>query len=213
MTEQPLKKTRPRKKNEEAILSAAEEVFAELGFAGASTSQIAERAGIPKANLHYYFQTKEELYRTVISKILTIWLQDAETFDDCDDPADALSRYIRAKMENSLNYPLGSKIWAREIMQGAPRIQDFLDKTLKSWTASRIKIINRWISEGKIDPVEPNYLLYMIWATTQHYADFEHQINSLNGGRRLSDEQFEEALQTVTRTILRGIGLTERTTD
>ncbi len=209
MKEQQQRKTRPRKKSEEAILSAAEEVFAELGFAGASTSQIAERAGIPKANLHYYYQTKEELYRTVISKIFRIWLQAAETFDDCDDPADALSRYIRAKMENSLKYPLGSKIWAREIMQGAPRIQDFLDQTLKTWTASRVKIIHRWISEGKIEPIEPNYLLYLIWATTQHYADFEHQITSLNEGRRLSDEQFEQALQTVTNIILRGIGLKE----
>jgi len=207
MANQQQKKSKPRKKNEEAILVAAEDVFAELGFAGATTSLIAQRAGIPKANLHYYFPTKETLYRKIIEKIFSIWLQAAETFDDCDDPTDALTRYLRAKMEISREHPLGSKIWAREIMQGAPRIQDFLEKDLKKWTASRVKIIERWIAEEKIYPVNPNYLLYMIWSATQHYADFEHQINALNEDERLSDKQFEEAVQTLTTVILRGIGL------
>lgn len=207
MNDRKQKKSRPRQKNEEAILAAAEEVFAELGFAGATTSLIAGRAGIPKANLHYYFPTKEALYRTVTNKIFTIWLEAAKTFDDCDDPADALARYIRAKMNISLRHPLGSRVWTQEIMQGGPQIQDFLEQTLKSWTASRIIIIERWIAEGKIDAVNPNYLLYMIWATTQHYADYAHQIYTLNDGRPLSDEQLEEAQQTVINIILRGIGL------
>lgn len=207
------KKSKPRQRAEEAILSAAEKVFAELGFAGATTGLIAQHAGVPKATLHYYFQTKKELYRTVINKIFVIWLQAAETFDDCDDPADALTRYIRAKMNIAREHPLGSKIWAQEIMQGAPQIQDFLDRTLKRWTMSRVKIIERWIAEGKIDPVNPDYLLYMIWAATQHYADFAHQINSLNDGHHLSDEQFEEASRTVTNIILRGIGLSEKPAD
>lgn len=201
------KKSKPRRRNEEAILGAAEEVFAEFGFAGATTNLIAARAGIPKANLHYYFATKDALYHTVIEKIFTIWLEAAETFDDCDDPADALGRYIRAKMDISRKHPLGSRIWAREIMQGAPRIQDFLDRTLKSWTESRVAIIKRWIAEGKIDAVNPHYLLYMIWATTQHYADFAHQINTLNGGRPLSAAQVEDAQQTVINIITGGIGL------
>lgn len=201
------KKSKPRIKNEEAILSAAEEVFSELGFVGATTSLIAKRAGIPKANLHYYYPTKESLYQTIIAKIFFIWQHAADTFDDCDDPAEALGRYIRAKMELTRTHPLGSKIWAQEIMHGAPQTQDFLETTLMNWTKSRVKIIERWISEGKMDAVNPHNLLYMIWATTQHYADFEHQINVLNCGRKLSDEKFEEAIETVTRIILHGIGV------
>lgn len=201
------KKSKPRKRNEASILSAAEDVFAELGFAGATTSLIARRAGIPKANLHYYFPTKQALYRAIINNIFTIWLQAAETFDDCDDPGEALTRYIRAKMDIARKHPLGSRIWAQEIMQGAPQIQDFLETTLKDWTESRIKIIKRWVSEGKISPVDPACLLYMIWATTQHYADFAHQINTLNGGQAVSDEQFEEITNNAVTIILRGIGL------
>ncbi|MCK4869318.1 MAG: TetR family transcriptional regulator C-terminal domain-containing protein [Alphaproteobacteria bacterium] len=196
-----------REENEKAILDAAEEVFAEYGFSGASTGRIAERAGIPKANLHYYFPTKKGLYRRVIDNIFNVWLEAANSLDDSDDPGEALTRYIHAKMDLSRSRPLGSKVWANEIIQRAPIIQDYLEITLREWTDSRTGMIQRWIDEGKILPIEPRYLLYMIWATTQHYADFGHQIATLNDGKELSDEQWEEAKRTATEIILRGIGM------
>ncbi|MBL4786557.1 MAG: TetR family transcriptional regulator C-terminal domain-containing protein [Cohaesibacteraceae bacterium] len=197
-----------RADNEKLILEAAEAVFAESGFRGATTSQIAERAGIPKANLHYYFPTKKVLYRQVVHNIFTIWLEAANSFDDCDDPVSALSSYISLKMDISRQYPNGSKVWANEILHGAPVIQDYLETSLRDWTQSRVIIINRWISEGKIRPVDPNYLLYMIWSTTQHYADFNHQIETLNQHSPLTDIQFETAKKTVISIILQGIGAT-----
>lgn len=196
-----------RKENESAILEAAESVFAEYGFRGATTSLIAERAGIPKANLHYYFPTKEALYRKVVDNIFTIWLEAANSFDDCDDPAEALTRYISTKMDISRDHPMGSKVWANEIMHRAPVIHDYLETTLREWTDSRVAVIQRWIDEGKIEAINPEYLLYMIWATTQHYADFNHQIDTLNGGSPLSDRQFDEAKTQVVDIILKGIGI------
>jgi TetR/AcrR family transcriptional regulator len=196
-----------REENEKAILEAAEEVFAEYGFSGATTSRIAERAGLPKANLHYYFPTKEALYRRVIDNTFNIWLEAANSLDESDDPREALTRYIHTKMDLSRSRPLGSKVWANEIIQGAPIIQDYLEITLREWTASRAGMIQRWIDEGKILPIEPRYLLYMIWASTQHYADFGHQIATLNDGEELSDGQWEEAKRNVTEIILRGIGI------
>jgi len=195
-----------REENERVILEAAEAVFAEHGFRGSTTSMIAKRAGIPKANLHYYFPTKEALYRRVVEKIFTIWLDAADSFDDCDDPVEALTSYISKKMEISRRHPMGSKVWANEILHGAPVIQDYLETTLRDWTASRAAIIERWIAAGLVDPIDPKYLLYMIWATTQHYADFNHQIETLNGMAPLSDQDFETAKQTVIRIILTGIG-------
>ncbi len=103
-------------------------------------------------------------------------------------------------------HPRGSKVWANEIIQRAPMIQDYLETTLREWTASRVAIIEKWIAEGRIAPIEPRYLLYMIWATTQHYADFGHQISTLNGDNDLSEAQFAKAKDTVTQIILRGIG-------
>jgi len=195
-----------REENERIILEAAEDVFANYGYEGATTSRIARQAGIPKANLHYYFATKEVLYRRVIDKIFYIWLDAANSFDDCDEPVEAISRYIDKKMDISRLNPKGSKVWANEIIQRAPVIQDYLETTLKTWSASRANVIQRWIDEGKVSDVDPRFLLYMIWATTQHYADFGHQIKTLNDGQGLSDEQFAKAKKDVTDIILRGIG-------
>jgi TetR/AcrR family transcriptional regulator len=197
-----------RQKKQALILAAAEKVFSEFGYRGATTQMIADRAGIPKANLHYYFPTKLVLYRQIIEEIFSIWLEAAQSFDEGGDPVEALSRYIDKKMEISRTHPHGSKIWANEVMHGAPIIQDYLETTLREWTETRIAIIQRWIDEGLIDAIDPRYLLYMIWATTQHYADFVHQIDTLNKGTPLSNEQWESAGRDVKKIILKGIGAT-----
>lgn len=195
-----------RARNEALILQAAEKVFAEAGFGGATMQLIADVAGLPKANLHYYFATKEELYRRVVQTIFEIWLQAASAMDGTDDPAEGIGAYIEAKMDISRRHPNGSKVWASEVMHGAPVIQDYLETTLRDWTAGRVALINRWIAAGKMAPVDPEKLLYMLWATTQHYADFNHQIETLNGGKPLSDAQWREATEAVKSMILRGVG-------
>jgi len=201
----PLVKNSIRADNERAILEAAEAVFAERGFAGATTAAIAARAGMPKPNLHYYFATKETLYRAVIERVLSAWLDAAASFDEHDDPAEALSRYIGAKMDLARTMPLGSRIWASEIMRGAPVIQDFLETTLAQWVESRGRAVRRWIGAGKMRPIEPRFLFYMIWATTQHYANAAHEIATLDRGRPLDDARFESAKRQVIETILSGV--------
>ena len=195
-----------RASNERAILAAAEVVFAEAGYGGATTAAIAARAGVAKANLHYYFATKEALYRAVIEQVLTAWLEAASSFDIADNPAEALSLYIGSKMDLARTMPLGSRIWASEIMRGAPVIQDFLETTLAQWIASRGRVIRRWIAEGKIRQIEPKYLFYMIWATTQHYANAAHEIAALEDGRALDDAKFEAAKKQAIETIVLGLG-------
>lgn len=198
-------RTSVREENERLILEAAESVFAELGFKGATTGAIAERAGLPKANVHYYFPGKQDLYREVMARVLERWLDAADSLDDSDDPEEALGRYIAAKMELSRTRPLGSRIFASEIMRGAPAIVDHLETTLKNWLVSRSAIVRRWIDEGKLAPVDPKVLFYLIWASTQHYADFARQIEVLNDGQPLTDAQWDECTLQVTRTILRGV--------
>lgn len=192
---------------ERRILGAAESVFAEQGLRGASMRRIAERAGLPTANLHYYFSTKEALYRRVVERICTVWLDAAAAFDAASDPRAALTAYIDAKMELSRTHRDGSKVWATEIMQGAPVIQDYLETTLMAWTESREAAIRGWIEKGLIRPIAPRHLLFMIWATTQHYADFAHQIETLNGGAPLRDPEWAAAKRDVTAIILSGLGL------
>lgn len=202
----PLRRNEIRQQNETLILQAAEKVFAEAGFGGATMQLIADVAGLPKANLHYYFATKEDLYRRVVQNIFEIWLHAAESMDQADGPVEGIGAYIEAKMEISRRHPDGSKVWASEVMHGAPVIQDYLETTLREWTMGRAGLIQRWIDEGKMAPVDPAHLLYMLWATTQHYADFGHQIETLNGGAPLSDQQWRAAKDSVKAMILRGIG-------
>ena len=197
--------TERRRRGEELILRIAEEVFANLGFQGATMTEIGKRAGLPKANIHYYFSSKAKLYQRVIDDVFTVWLKAANKFDDHDDPRQALTAYISAKMELARSRLNGSKVWANEIIHGAPMIRDYLETHLLEWCISREARIQSWIDRGMMRPVNPRYLLYMIWASTQHYADFGTQITVLNYGEALSDEAFDEAKQTLTDVILNGL--------
>jgi TetR/AcrR family transcriptional regulator len=201
----PLRRNEIRQQNEALILQAAEKVFAEAGFGGATMQLIADLAGLPKANLHYYFATKEDLYRKVVQNIFDIWLHAADSMDNASGPIEGIGAYIDAKMEISRRHPDGSKVWAYEVMHGAPVIQDYLETTLRDWTTGRANLIQGWINAGKMAAVNPEHLLFMLWAATQHYADFGHQIETLNGGP-LTEAQWQAAKDSVKSMILRGIG-------
>jgi len=198
---------RIRRENKERILKAAERIFAERGFAGATMAEIAARADLPKANVHYYFQTKEDLYQAVLSDILTIWLSPVDYFRADGDPAQAFAAYIRAKMEASRTRPHASKVFANEVLHGANRVRRFLTDDLKSLVDEKAKVIDTWIAEGKIAPVDSRHIFFMIWAITQHYADFDTQVRTVLGKQRLTRGDFDGFADEVVRFVLRGLGL------
>ncbi len=200
------RKAHIRESNEAHLLACAEAVFAERGFEGASTALIAERAGLPKANLHYYFPTKLALYRRVLEDLFEDWHRAADTFEASDDPVVAISGYVRAKMELSRRRPNGSKVWANEIIQGAGHMQDILMQRVKPWLESRVTVIEDWIARGLLAPLDPKTFMYMIWATTQHYADFDAQIRALGGKRALTQKAFDTASDEVVRLVIRACG-------
>jgi len=195
-----------RREKERLILNAAEEIFARFGFKGATTARIAELAGVPKANLHYYFPTKETLYRRVLEDLCQAWMDAAAAFDEHDDPRQALPTYIKAKMELSRTRPHGSKVWANEIIHGAPILRSYLSGTLKPWFERHVARIEAWVARGDIDPVDPHALLFMIWATTQHYADFSEQIRVLSGPNSFTRRRLEDTGQQLADIILKGVG-------
>lgn len=200
-------KVKIRRKNVEKILLAAEKVFAEQGYAGTKMADIALQAALPRSNLHYYFSTKDELYREVLVNLLDTWGLEGACFEKFDDPRVVLTSYIMEKMNHSRTRPHGSKLWANEIMRGAPMFQDMLDEHMAMGAKLMEQKIRQWVDEKRINPVEPSALLYMIWASTQHYADFDYQVCALNGHQPLSDQQYHQAVQTITSVILRGVGL------
>lgn len=192
---------------EARILAAAESVFAETGFSGATTAEIAKRAGVPKANLHYYFKTKTDLYRQVLQAILELWLGTGDLIKPDSDPAEALSHYIAAKIDLAQQRPLASRVFANEIIHGAPQIADFLQEELRDWVDRKSEVIEGWISAGKMQRIDPRHLFFMIWANTQTYADFAVQIAAVLGREALTPEDYQLAARQVSHIILGGCGL------
>jgi TetR/AcrR family transcriptional regulator len=200
---------RIRRRNRARIMEAAEEVFAEQGFTGATTAAIAARAGLPKANLHYYFGTKEALYRAVLSGILDLWLAPLAQIMPDANPATALAGYIRAKVQMARDKPLASRVFANEVISGAPVLADYLAQDLKALVDDKAAVLRAWAAQGRMDPIDPVKLLFLIWASTQHYADFDAQVRAVMGRRELTDADFEDAAETITQLVLKGCGIVD----
>lgn len=201
----PKKATRIQKKNRKAILEAALEVFSTSGFSGSTIDRIAERAGLSKPNLLYYFPSKEAIYVAVLEDTLTFWLEPLAALDPEGDPLTEIGRYIAAKLAMSRTRPEASRLFASEVLHGAPAIGDFLKGPLKDLVDEKAAILSAWIADGRLAPIEPRHLIMMIWAVTQHYADFDAQVAAVLGPDAAPRERFEAAEATVMRVLLEGI--------
>lgn len=198
-------KTRIQVKNEARILDAAQEVFATYGYQGATIDEVAERAGISKPNLHYYYKRKKDLYLAVLRRTLEIWLVPLRELDRGGDPASELGHYIAHKVELSRQYPAASRVFANEIVQGAPFLKGYLQKELRAVVERKAAVIQHWIDQGKLATVDPYHLIFLIWAATQHYADFVPQIKAVMNVPRLTQGHFRKIEQSLSRIILHGV--------
>ena len=199
---------RIRQQNEEIILKAAEDEFARHGFKGTSMNAIALKAGLPKANLHYYFTNKLGLYIAVLSNIIELWDSTFNSLSADDDPAQALSSYIRAKIEFSRRQPEASRVFAMEIISGGACLTEYFTQDYRTWFQGRAAVFQAWIDAGKMDPVDPVHLIFLLWGSTQHYADFATQICRVSGRTRLTRQDMQDASDNLIRIILKGCGLT-----
>lgn len=196
-----------RQANEARILAAAESVFARAGFGGATMAAIATAAELPKANLHYYFGSKKDLYRAVLARILSDWIVSTDVFTPDADPRAALEHYIRAKMVLSAQRPEASKVFANELLHGAPVLKDVLATELRQTVKDKASVIQRWIDAGRMAPVDPTHLFFTIWAATQTYADFDVQVAAVLGRKSLGPRDHARATEHVVNLLLRGCGL------
>lgn len=189
------------------ILAAAEAVFARAGFSGATMAEIAEGAGLPKANLHYYFRTKASLYRAVLDNTLSLWLAEIDGIHDDAHPAKALGDYIHAKMRLTATHPDASRVFANELLHGAPHVGEYLRNELKSLIDEKARVIEHWASQGLMDRVDARHLFFTIWAATQTYADFQPQVCAVLGQPKLTPAELEQAGAQLVRVLLKGCGV------
>ena len=200
---------RIRQSSEAAIIRAAEVEFADHGFRGAAMGSIADRAKVPRSNVHYYFKNKRVLYRAVLLSIVRRWIHIFDQIKPEDDPTDSLRNYIHAKVMHAKTDPVSSRVFANEMLHGAPVLKDYLDGEHREWFEAKTAVIRNWVANGKMDPVEPTTLILMIWSSTQQYADCAVQVNSIYG-HPPSDQEFEKIADALCDIILKGCGLTTR---
>ena len=187
------KRSRAVSAKKKAILSAALDTFSQFGFHGTRLEQIAELSGVSKTNLLYYFPSKEALYIAVLRQILDIWLAPLKAFREDFAPLAAIKEYIRLKLEVSRDYPQASRLFCMEMLAGAPLLMDELTGDLKA------------LIDEKSALIDPQHLIFMIWASTQHYADFAPQVEAVTGATLRDEVFFNQTVENVQRIIIEGI--------
>lgn len=189
-----------------AIRDAAIEEFALNGLAGASTLAIAQRAGLTKPQLHYYIDSKEELYEQVLASIIEQWTDIFFLSTKASDPAEAIAAYVRRKIHHSLQFPQVSRLFANEIMRGAPVLRRFWGES-RAAVLRAAEVIQGWIDEGRIRPVDPVLFQMHIWAVTQHYADYAAQVRYMLGLADDAPLEEERIANEAVEMFLRTLGL------
>jgi TetR/AcrR family transcriptional regulator len=198
-------RTRIQTEKRDVILEAALDIFSAHGFRGSTVDQIAEAAGMSKPNLLYYFRGKEDIHESLIKQLLDTWLAPLREMDEEGDPMTEIRSYIRRKLEMARDFPRESRLFANEILQGAPRIMPILEQELKPLVDEKAAIIRDWSRAGRIAQVDPWHLIFSIWATTQHYADFDVQVRAVLGPDRGGEGRFEDAARFLEQLYLNGL--------
>ena len=195
-------RSRIQQRNRELILDAALEVFSLHGFRGATLDQIAEGAGLSKPNLLYYFPSKEEVHTALLTGLLDTWLDPLREMNPAGDPLQEILGYVRRKLDLARDFPRESRLFANEILQGAPRMRAAIEGDLRRLVEEKATVLTRWMETGRIARVDPVHLIFSIWAMTQHYADFDVQVRAVLGP---GHDPFAEAgafLETLYRRML-----------
>ena len=203
-------KTRIQKENETRILTAALDVFSENGFRGATLDRIASTADMSKPNLLYYFKSKEEIHVALLTDLLDVWLAPLREISPHGEPADEIGSYIRRKLESSRQFPRESRLFANEMLAGAPHIGGFLQSELKQLVDEKAAIFQGWIDQQRLAPCDPRHLLFAIWSTTQHYADFSVQVRHVLGLQPGDVSYYDEAARMLETLFLGQLMLAPR---
>ena len=194
--------TRIQREKQDVILEAALDVFSVHGFRGATIDQIAEVAGMSKPNLLYYFPRKEEIHRRLMAALLETWLAPLKEMDADGDPFPEIRSYIRRKLEMARDFPRESRLFANEMLQGAPRIIEMIELDLKNLVDEKAQVLLGWMDEGKLARTDPYHLIFSIWSTTQHYADFDVQVRAVLGQQHSGEGRFEDAARFLEQLFI-----------
>ncbi len=198
----PVSQTRIAKRNTQAILGAALDVFSAQGFRGATLDQIAAAAQLSKPNLLYYFPSKEAVYQALLGSLLEDWVQPLRAINPEGDPVEEMLTYIRSKLRMSRSHARESRLFAGEVLTGADHIRAVLEGALRVLVDEKAALIGGWMLAGRLAPSDPYHLIFSIWAQTQHYADFAPQLQAVLGPDRAPVAEGQRFTETLFRRML-----------
>lgn len=188
------------------LLAAALDVFSVYGFSGASLDEIAQLAEMHKSNIFYYYENKEALYVEVLTTVMQKWLAPLQILESELEPAEAITNYLMQKIEVSRTQPKASKLFALEIIQGAPHILPILKGPLRKLFKRKSKVITTWQEQGKLsDKIDAEVLIINLWGITQNYADFSTQIEMVTGKTLRNRSMYQRTIEHTVHMMLYGI--------
>ncbi|WP_187429036.1 HTH-type transcriptional regulator RutR [Roseobacter fucihabitans] len=196
------KTSKIQQRNRSRILDAALNVFSLHGYRGATLDQIAEASGLSKPNILYYFDGKDDIHVTLLNQLMETWLDPLVTLDSQGDPLAEILGYVQRKLDMARDLPRESRLFAGEILQGAPRMAPHLHSGLQPLFEEKCAVIQAWMDAGHLNPVDPRHLIFSIWATTQHYADFAAQVQVLLREETSGHDQATVYLETLFTRLL-----------
>ena len=188
------------------LLAAALDVFSLYGFNGASLDEIAQIAEMHKSNIFYYYENKEALYVEVLTTVMQKWLAPLQALEAELEPVEALTHYLMTKIETAKTQPKASRLFALEVIQGAPHILPILKGPLKKLFKRKAKVISNWQEQGKISAqIDPELLIINIWGMTQNYADFNTQIEMVTGKSLRNKSMYQRMVEHTIHMVLYGV--------
>jgi TetR/AcrR family transcriptional regulator len=188
-------------RRQEAIMAEAERQFARAGFEGVSLDSIAAALDLSRQNLLYHWPSKEALYLAVLDGVMNEWLARMSEVAAADDPEQAIRDYVRAKLLFSRERPTGNAVFTREIMTGVPRYAEVLKTRVQPLLQADVERFERWASEGRIERLDFTHLIFVLWGSTQAYADLGPQFALFMDKPVLDDADFARAEALIVRIV------------
>ncbi len=191
----------------EKILDAAILEFEEKGFSGVRMQQIADKAGINKALLHYYYKSKETLFLIIIKRALKVFLPKlVSIFEDDNDIISNIENFTYSYIETFIKNPRIPGFIIQEINNHPESIMElFHSSGVKIDTIKRK--VNRGIDEGLIDEIEPEQLIINIISLCLFPFVAKPVIKGviLNDNKKTFEELMEKRKTEVAKFIIKAI--------
>lgn len=194
-----------RERNIQSIVAAASREFAQSGFEAARIEEIAAQAGVPKANVHYYFETKRKLYLAVLEKVMAPLSRAFQALDPQASPESALRRYIRAKLEVCRHQPHAVRVMLGELLHGAQHLPGARSEEVRGLAQKAVGCLQGWMDQGLIERTAPEHLLLFIWSTTLAHVRFATVPQPGQVNWPVEDAKGQALVQMLPRMVLGSI--------